>query len=52
MKTTGIPGVFYSEGSSELKTGNLKITMEMFLSSVVDTLNFKLLKERIFFNEN
>ena len=46
MKTTGVPGVFYSEESPELKTGNLKITMEMFLSSVVDTLNFELLKER------
>ena len=40
MKTTGVPVVFYSEESSELKTGNLKKTMEMFLSSVVDTLNF------------
>ena len=49
VKTTGVPGVFYSEESSELKTGNLKITMEMFLSSVVDTLNFELLKEREFF---
>ena len=49
VKTTGVPGVFYSEESSELKTGNLKITMEMFLSSVVDTLNFELLKEREIF---
>ena len=49
MKTTGVPGVFYSEESSELKTGNIKITMEMFLSSVVDTLNFELLKERKIF---
>ena len=46
VKTTGVPGVFDSEESSELKTGNLKITMELFLSSVVDTLNFELLKER------
>ena len=49
VKTTGVPGVFYSEASSELKTGNLKITMEIFLSSVVDTLNFELLKEREIF---
>ena len=49
VKTTGVPGVFYSEEKSELKTGNLKITMEMFLSSVVDTLNFEILKEREIF---
>ena len=49
VKTTGVPGVFYSDESSELKTGNLKITMEMFLSRVVETLNFELLKEREFF---
>ena len=49
MKTTGVLGVFYLEESSELKTGNLKITMEMFLSSDVDTLNFELLKEREIF---
>ena len=49
VKITGVPGVFYSEESSELKTGNLKITMEMFLSSVVDILIFELLKEREFF---
>ena len=48
-KTTGVPGVFYSEESSDLKTGNLRITMEMFLSSVVNTLNFELLKEREIF---
>ena len=47
VKTTGVPGVFYSKESSELKTGNLKITMEMFPSSVVDTLNFELLKEKL-----
>ena len=47
VKTTGVPGVFYSEESSELKTGNLKITMEVFLSSLVDTL-----KREKFFNEN
>ena len=46
VKTTGVPGVFYSDERSELKNGNLKITMEMFLSSIVDTLNFELLKER------
>ena len=51
VKTTGVPGVFYSEESSELKTGNLKISMEMFLSSVVDTFNFELLKKREFSNE-
>ena len=49
VKTTGVPGVFYSEESSELKTGNLKITMEMFLSSVVNSLNIEFLKEREFF---
>ena len=48
VKTTGVPGVFCSEERSELKTGNLKITMEMFLSSVNDILNFELLKEREF----
>ena len=46
MKTTGVPAVFFSEESSELKTGNLKITMEMFLSSVTDTFNCELFKER------
>ena len=46
MKTTGVPAVFFSEESSELKTGNLKITMEMFLSSVIDTFNCELFKER------
>ena len=49
VKTIGIPGVFYSEESSELKTGNLIITGEMFLSSVVDTLNFQFLKEKAIF---
>ena len=49
LKATGVPCVFYSEKISELKTGNLKITMEVFLSSVVDTLNFELLKEREIF---
>ena len=52
VKTIGVPGVLYSEESSELKTGNLKITIEMFLSSVFDTFNFKFLKEREFFYEN
>ena len=45
-KKPGVPGVFCSEESSELRTGNLKITMEMFLSSVSDTFNFEFLKER------
>ena len=49
MKPTGVQGVFYSEDSSDLKTVKFKITMEMFLSSVVDTLNFELPKERNFF---
>ena len=49
VKTTAVPGVFYLEESSELKTGKLKITMDMFPSSVVDTLNFELLKEREIF---
>ena len=49
VKTTGVPGVFYSEECSELKNGNLKITMEMFLSSVVDTLKFEILNEREIF---
>ena len=35
VKTTGVPGVFYSKESSELKTGNLKITMEMFLQALL-----------------
>ena len=47
VKPIGVPGVFYSEESSELKTGKLKATMEMFLSSVVDTLNFEFLREKI-----
>ena len=49
MKPTGVQGVFYSEDSPDLKTVEFKITMEMFLSSVVDTLNFELPKERNFF---
>ena len=51
MKTTGVPGVFYSKESLELKPGNFEIIMEMCLSNVVDTFNFKLLKEREIFNE-
>ena len=39
---------FFSDDSSDLKTGKFKITMEIFLSSVVDTLNFELPKERNF----
>ena len=46
VKPTGVLGVFYSEEISEPKTGKLKITMEIFLSSVVDNLNFELLKKR------
>ena len=46
VKTTGFPGVFYSGENSELKTGNPKVTMKTFLSSIVDTFNFELLKER------
>ena len=42
VKATGVPGIFYSEESSKLKTGNLKITMAMFLSSVIDTFIFEL----------
>ena len=49
VETTGVPGVFYSEESSKLKTDNLKISMEMFFSGVVDTFKFELLKERIIF---
>ena len=49
VKPTGVPGVFYYEESSKLNTCKLKVTMEMFLSSVVDTLNFELLKEREIF---
>ena len=49
VETTRVPGVFYSEESSELKTDNLKISMEMFFPGVVDTFNFELLKERIIF---
>ena len=30
VETNRVPGVFYSEESSELKTDNLKISMEMF----------------------
>ena len=43
---------FNFEESSELKTGNLKITMETFLSSVIDPFSFKILKEREFLNES
>ena len=46
MKKTGNPGVFYSEESSELKTGNHKKTVELFLPRVIDILIFKLPKER------
>ena len=49
VKTTGVPGVFYFEERSELKTDNLTISMEMFFSGVVDTINFELLKKRIIF---
>ena len=48
VKPTRVPGVFHSEESSEVKTGKLKVTIELFLSSVVDTINFEFLKERIF----
>ena len=46
VKTTGVPAVFYAEESSKLKTGNLKINMEMLLSSINDTFNFELFKKR------
>ena len=49
VKINGIPDVFYPEENSELKTSNLKVTKELFLSSVIDTFEFKLLKEREFF---
>ena len=49
VQPTGVPGVFSSDENSEVKTGKLKKTMEMFLSSVVDTSNFELLKEREIF---
>ena len=52
VKITRAPEVYYSEESSELKTGNLKITMEMFPSCVVDTFNFNILKEREIFYDN
>ena len=45
VKTTGVPGVFSSEEISELKTDNLKIIMEIFLSGVVDTFNSELQRE-------
>ena len=48
MKIIGVPGDFYSEEKSELKTGNPKITIEMFLSSFIDTFNFELLKKKNF----
>ena len=51
VQITGVHDVFHSEESLELKIRNLKITVELFLSSVIDTLNFELLKEKIF-NEN
>ena len=41
VKVTGVPGDFYSEKNSELTTVNLKITMEMFLSSIIDSFNLK-----------
>ena len=40
---------FLLRGGSELKTGNLKLNVEMFLSSIVDTFNVELLKEREIF---
>ena len=46
VTTTGVLGVISSEEISELKTDNLKMTMEIFLSGVVDTFNFELLKEK------
>ena len=49
FKIIRVPGLFYSEESSELKTNNLKTTMEIFLSSFIDTFNFELLKEKEIF---
>ena len=43
---TGFPVLFYSEENIEPKTGNLKITADIFLSSVIDTFSFELLKAR------
>ena len=43
VKVTGVPGVFFNK-RAELTMVNLKITMELFLSSGSDTL--ELLKER------
>ena len=52
VKVTGVPGVFSSKKSSELTTVNLKITIEMFLSSIIHSFNFEIFEEREFFNEN
>ena len=46
VKVTGVSGAFYSEKSSELTTVNLKVTWEMFLSSIIDSFNFEIFEER------
>ena len=43
---------YYSKEGSKLKTVNIKLTMEMFPSSVFETLNFELLKVREISYEN
>ena len=48
MKITKVLSDFYPEEKSAPKTGIIKITLEMSLSSVIDTFNFKLLTEREF----
>ena len=50
VKVTGVPGVFYSEKSSELTTVNLKITMGVFLSSIIHSFNFEIFEVRDFFS--
>ena len=44
--------LFVTEEVSELKTVNIKLTMEMFPSSVFETFNFELLKVREISYEN
>ena len=49
VKVTGVPGIFYSKKFSELTTVNLKINIETFLSSIIDSFNFEIFEEREFF---
>ena len=52
VKITRVPDVFYSQKRSELRTGNFKITMEMFFQALLTPLSSKFSRITIFFRKS